>query len=104
MLEGFRSSFCCVNDDPQITINVELLNCKGFSKLNKQSTVSESNKQSIIKFSPVKDFGADFADYSFYVMVEYNGGTISSETDFLYLKEEFIPVPETEDEMETNLM
>lgn len=104
MLDQLRSSFCCVNDDPQISINVELMNCKGFSKLNKQNSGSESNQQILNKFSPIKDFGPDFGDYSLYIMVEFNGGNIVKDTDFLYIKDELEPAPKLWEKLDPNAL
>lgn len=98
MLEQLKARLCCFNEDYQINIHIDLMNCKGFANSQKNFSASETQKWRN-KISPSREILVDFSDYSFYMMIDFNRGSIDSETDFLYIRDETQAVPQKIEEI-----
>lgn len=101
MFEQLKARFCCFKEDYQINISIELMNCKGFAKSQKSYALSETQKLKN-KISPSREILVDFSDYSFYLMIAFNGGEMDYSTDFLYIRDENQTIPQKIEEIVVN--
>ncbi len=103
MFEKLKAKLCCLHEDYQININIELMNCKGFAKSQKNFAPSDTQKTKN-KISASREILVDFSDYSFYLMITFNGGSMNYSTDFLYIREEKQALPQKIEHFSPNSM
>lgn len=68
------------------------MNCKDFPSSERREYLLDTKKITMNKESPQKEPCFDYSDYTFYILIDFNNGSIIPETDFLYLRESDEPV------------